>query len=38
MVGHWLKGEMGQDRKDVSGLVKVFCETFKNQTENHHWC
>ena len=30
-VGHWLKGEMGQDRKDVSGLVKVFCETFKNQ-------
>ena len=22
---------MGQDRKDVSGLVKVFCETFKNQ-------
>ena len=31
MVGHWLKGEMGQDRKDISGLVKVFCETFKNQ-------
>ena len=30
MVGHWLKGEMGQDRKDISGLVKIFCETFKN--------
>ena len=28
-IGHWLKGEMGQDRKDVSGLIKVFCETFK---------
>jgi glycosyltransferase involved in cell wall biosynthesis len=32
MVGHWLKGEMGQDRKDISGLIKVFCETFKNQS------
>ena len=30
MVGHWLKGEMGQDRKDISGLIKIFCETFKN--------
>jgi glycosyltransferase involved in cell wall biosynthesis len=30
-VGHWLKGDLGHDRKDVSGLVKVFCETFKNQ-------
>tara|TARA_Y100000592_G_scaffold88089_1_gene143420 strand:- start:670 stop:1968 length:1299 start_codon:yes stop_codon:yes gene_type:complete len=30
MVGHWLRGEMGQDRKDISGLVKIFCETFKN--------
>jgi glycosyltransferase involved in cell wall biosynthesis len=29
-VGHWLKGDMYQDRKDVSGLIKVFLETFKN--------
>ena len=30
-VGHWLKGEIGQDRKDTSMLVKVFLETFKNK-------
>ena len=30
-VGHWLKGELGQDRKDTGMLVKVFLETFKNQ-------
>jgi len=30
-VGHWLQGDLGQDRKDVSGLVKVFFETFKNE-------
>jgi hypothetical protein len=29
-IGHWLKGDMGQDRKDVGMLVKVFLETFKN--------
>ena len=29
-VGHWLQGGMGQDRKDVGMLIKVFCETFKN--------
>ncbi len=22
-VGHWLKGDMGQDRKDISGLIKT---------------
>jgi glycosyltransferase involved in cell wall biosynthesis len=27
-VGHWLKGDFGQDRKDVSGLIYTFCETF----------
>ena len=31
-VGHWLKGDMGQDRKDVGMMIKVFAETFKNQT------
>ena len=30
-VGHWLKGKIGQDRKDVGGLVKTFCEAFKNK-------
>ena len=30
-VGHWLQGDLGQDRKDVSGLIKVFLETFKNK-------
>jgi glycosyltransferase involved in cell wall biosynthesis len=30
-VGHWLQGEMGQDRKDVGMLVKTFLETFKGK-------
>ena len=30
-VGHWLKGALGQDRKDTGMLVKVFLETFKNK-------
>ena len=30
-VGHWLKGVLGQDRKDTGMLVKVFLETFKNK-------
>ena len=30
-VGHWLQGELGQDRKDVGMLVKTFLETFKNK-------
>jgi len=32
-VGHWLKGDFGQDRKDVSGLIYTFLETF-GDTEN----
>jgi glycosyltransferase involved in cell wall biosynthesis len=27
-VGHWLKGDFGQDRKDISGLIYTFIETF----------
>ena len=27
-VGHWLKGDFGQDRKDVSGLIYTFLKTF----------
>ena len=29
-VGHWLQGNLGEDRKDTGMMVKVFCETFKN--------
>jgi len=29
-VGHWLQGEMGQDRKDIAGTIQVFLNTFKN--------
>jgi glycosyltransferase involved in cell wall biosynthesis len=28
-VGHWLRGDFGEDRKNVGVLVKVFLETFK---------
>lgn len=28
-VGHWLKGDVGQDRKDVGMLIKCFCESFE---------
>ena len=28
-VGHWLRGDLGQDRKDVGMLIKCFCEAFK---------
>ena len=30
-VGHWLHGKPGHDRKDVSTLIKTFCETFSNK-------
>jgi glycosyltransferase involved in cell wall biosynthesis len=30
-VGHWLQGDLGQDRKDVGMLIKTFLETFKNK-------
>jgi hypothetical protein len=29
-VGHWMRGNMGEDRKNVGLLVKIFCEAFKN--------
>jgi glycosyltransferase involved in cell wall biosynthesis len=28
-VGHWLQGEIGEDRKNTGKLVQVFLETFK---------
>ena len=29
-VGHWLKGDTGQDRKDVGMLIRCFAEAFKD--------
>jgi glycosyltransferase involved in cell wall biosynthesis len=29
-VGHWLKGDTGQDRKDVGMLIRCFSEAFKD--------
>lgn len=31
-VGHWMQGDFGHDRKNVSLLVKAFLETFKNKS------
>jgi glycosyltransferase involved in cell wall biosynthesis len=33
-VGHWLQGEIGEDRKNVGLLIKAFLETFKNKTNS----
>ena len=30
-TGHWLKGAIGQDRKDIGMMIKTFCEAFKNK-------
>lgn len=30
-VGHWLSGDFGEDRKNISGLIHNFFNTFKNQ-------
>jgi|TARA_R110000823_G_scaffold160004_1_gene291401 glycosyltransferase involved in cell wall biosynthesis len=30
-VGHWMQGEMGEDRKNVGLLIKAFYELFKNK-------
>jgi hypothetical protein len=32
-VGHWLQGELGEDRKNVGLLIKAFYETFKNKSK-----
>jgi glycosyltransferase involved in cell wall biosynthesis len=32
-VGHWLKGNLGQDRKDVGMLIRCFVEAFKNESD-----
>ena len=30
-VGHWLQGNLGEDRKDIGSMIKTFLNTFKNQ-------
>ena len=30
-VGHWMQGQLGEDRKNVGLLIKSFFETFKNK-------
>jgi len=30
-VGHWLRGDFGHDRKNISRMIKIFLETFKNK-------
>ena len=32
-LGHWMDGDFGEDRKNVSLLVKAFYETFKNKSK-----
>ena len=29
-VGHWLQGNLGEDRKDIGMMIKTFFTTFKN--------
>jgi hypothetical protein len=30
-VGHWMQGDLGEDRKNVGLMVKAFLEVFKNK-------
>ena len=32
-VGHWINGDLGEDRKNVGLLVKMFYEVFKNKKD-----
>jgi len=31
VVGHWLPGDLGEDRKNIGLTIKTFLETFKNK-------
>jgi len=33
-VGHWMPGDLGEDRKNCGLLVKAFLETFKNKSNS----
>jgi glycosyltransferase involved in cell wall biosynthesis len=30
-VGHWLQGQVGEDRKNITGMLHTFLDTFKNK-------
>ena len=30
-LGHWLQGDLNEDRKNVSGLLRIFLETFRGK-------
>jgi len=30
-VGHWLQGQLGEDRKNITGMLHTFFDTFKNK-------
>jgi len=32
-VGHWMQGDVGEDRKNVGLMIKAFLEVFKNKTK-----
>jgi len=32
-VGHWLQGQIGEDRKNIGGVVHSFLDTFKNKKD-----
>ena len=32
-VGHWMQGDLGEDRKNVGLLIKAFYELFKNKKQ-----
>jgi len=32
-LGHWMQGDIGEDRKNVGLLIKAFYELFKNKTK-----
>ena len=34
-VGHWLAGDFGEDRKNVSAMIRVFLEAFKNKASHN---
>ena len=31
LVGHWLQGEIGEDRKNIGATIRTFLNTFKNK-------
>lgn len=31
VVGHWMQGDFGEDRKNIGYTIKTFLETFKNK-------